>query len=673
MPKASTLATSSPATVTALRDVLGVDAIDLAQSAGMVAYATLADLPASPADGTAAWVTSDGTAENNGFYRYDQGTTAWVKWGSWVDDAATSAQSASDSADAAAASAAAVYGDIASTAAGKGSGLIGFNDSVAPNYLKTVSDIINGQRVSLHRFIDPTKLSAIRAGTTTYDASEDIQDALDSGVRSLFMPNGTHLISQTVRRNESGSSLALLGENWMYSKLKAIAGMTDPMLWLGLTSASEVQRFVLENFCISGVAGTDYTSVTAGNDGLVLCAGHISSISKLRIEGCDIGIVGPGIEGSTIDKCNIASCNLGIDLFRPTQVATPDPDNYHESNNNLPPNATRIRDNWITGCNQGGIRASAATLLHISDNVFQSATLDRTYSPILLEDCNSSYVYGAGPIVENNWFEGTIGWVAAIRVKTTNMATIRNNLIAGASTSGAANKEGGVIASGSDNLRIYDNSFFYWFNATPTEGRVANGPVYLHSDCANYVCRDNYFVRSQCGDPYFEGEFGPTYTKNTTTAAVSALIQAGGAAGGVAATALVAGDAYTIATAGGTDWTAVGAADNNVGTVFTATGAGSGTGTATRTATCLNGKHVGSVTRNSIGRYTISHVARIGNITAPTSNLSFVTVLGTVVCFAVVQTQADNSTTIRFYDAAGSLVDPDRFTYMRYGTPVAST
>ena len=52
----------------------------------------------------------------------------------------------------------------------------------------------------------------------------------------------------------------------------------------------------------------------------------------------------------------------------------------------------------------------------------------------------------------------------------------------------------------------------------------------------------------------------------------------------VAATALVSGTEYTITTVGDTDFTLVGSADNNVGTVFTATGAGTGTGTATPTA-----------------------------------------------------------------------------------------
>ena len=56
------------------------------------------------------------------------------------------------------------------------------------------------------------------------------------------------------------------------------------------------------------------------------------------------------------------------------------------------------------------------------------------------------------------------------------------------------------------------------------------------------------------------------------------------AAVGVAATALVAATEYKILTTGDTDFTAVGAADSNPGTVFTATGAGVGTGTAVATS-----------------------------------------------------------------------------------------
>lgn len=47
----------------------------------------------------------------------------------------------------------------------------------------------------------------------------------------------------------------------------------------------------------------------------------------------------------------------------------------------------------------------------------------------------------------------------------------------------------------------------------------------------------------------------------------------------LAATALVDGEQYAILSAGTTDFTVIGASDNNIGTIFTATGPGSGTGT----------------------------------------------------------------------------------------------
>lgn len=53
------------------------------------------------------------------------------------------------------------------------------------------------------------------------------------------------------------------------------------------------------------------------------------------------------------------------------------------------------------------------------------------------------------------------------------------------------------------------------------------------------------------------------------------------AGGTVSAGSFVVGTEYTILTAGTTSFTSIGAANNTVGTVFTATGVGSGTGTAT--------------------------------------------------------------------------------------------
>ena len=57
--------------------------------------------------------------------------------------------------------------------------------------------------------------------------------------------------------------------------------------------------------------------------------------------------------------------------------------------------------------------------------------------------------------------------------------------------------------------------------------------------------------------------------------------------------------AYTIATVGTTDYTVIGAANNNVGTAFTATGVGTGTGTATITITGSTKKHYATIDKGN--------------------------------------------------------------------------
>lgn len=74
-------------------------------------------------------------------------------------------------------------------------------------------------------------------------------------------------------------------------------------------------------------------------------------------------------------------------------------------------------------------------------------------------------------------------------------------------------------------------------------------------------------------------------------------------ASAVTAGALTSGVNYTILTTGTTDFTAIGAASNTAGTVFTATGAGSGTGTATRNDYSINFPSSGDGTTPNLGYY----------------------------------------------------------------------
>jgi hypothetical protein len=72
-----------------------------------------------------------------------------------------------------------------------------FRDGFGVTYLKTTSDLINGDEVSLMRFIDPTKHSAIRDQTSTSDVSADVQDAITTVISSgagLFNPAGLYNI-----------------------------------------------------------------------------------------------------------------------------------------------------------------------------------------------------------------------------------------------------------------------------------------------------------------------------------------------------------------------------------------------------------------------------------------------------------------------------------------------
>lgn len=72
--------------------------------------------------------------------------------------------------------------------------------------------------------------------------------------------------------------------------------------------------------------------------------------------------------------------------------------------------------------------------------------------------------------------------------------------------------------------------------------------------------------------------------EQATTPAVDGQVYVGtGVSTDLTAGDFVVGTTYTIKTAGDTNFTLIGAADSNVGTIFTATGVGAGTGTATNT------------------------------------------------------------------------------------------
>lgn len=92
-------------------------------------------------------------------------------------------------------------GELADQSAGANGGTrIGLYNAQAPAYLKTVSDIANGQMVMVDRFLPSAQIAAIRAGTSTYNCAPDLNDALQAmtnggGIRA---PYGRYYTTQAV-------------------------------------------------------------------------------------------------------------------------------------------------------------------------------------------------------------------------------------------------------------------------------------------------------------------------------------------------------------------------------------------------------------------------------------------------------------------------------------------
>jgi hypothetical protein len=109
-------------------------------------------------------------------------------------------------------------------------------------------------------------------------------------------------------------------------------------------------------------------------------------------------------------------------------------------------------------------------------------------------------------------------------------------------------------------------------------GVTNNGVRFLVGDSAsNSVSLEFEVANAPAGSPV--GTLTDDIRVQSTVVGNGSII--GGARGGlVNATALVEGTAYIINTPGTTDWSLVGAPNNNAGTIFTATAVGTGTGTA---------------------------------------------------------------------------------------------
>ena len=510
----------------------------------------------------------------------------------------------------------------------------------------TVEDKL-AQTVSVKDF------GAVGDGVT--DDTAAIQAAIDSGARSIYLPQGTYLVSDTLRQDTNGYALSVFGDNKYNSILKAAAGMAVPVLWTGNSSGHATYRGVYENFAIQG-------SSTSGNHGLVIQEGGNSRVRNLRITLCDNAIFAPGVIGISIRDCELGGSTIGINM---TALPHGTPSGPNDTSVTAAPIGLRNNINlvdsiWLAGCGQG--ISVQGGLTRITGCTFQSCGDALTKDIINLTNCNESFDYGGGPIVENCWFEGGV-YRSMIYVYHTRAARIYNNFMSGT----AANSEAAIIAYNAHQIIIEGNSIRDSFLAPPTDGRTVNAPIYVYtSNTFAYRVRDNY-ITNTTGVPYFDGETFPKTEKEFWPVAAGAFCGAITAA--YTAGSFIIGRTYTIATTGTTDFTLIGAANSTPGTVFVATGIGAGTGTATQNAAVVNSYQFTSLTRVSAGRYRCNTSGKF-NIENPTYAMYSLTIIGNIVAFPNVTIQGAGYVEVKFYDAAGAVVDPEAWSLIVYAQPV---
>lgn len=179
----------------------------------------------------------------------------------------------------------------------KGAALVGFYDTIAPAYLKTVSDIANGNEVSLFRFIPPAKHAGIRAETNTDDLTTSFQDAA-LAAKCVFVPYGKYNVSDATAISKQGARWR--GEGIEATKINSTVNNKSIFTINGSLNGVEISdlQLVRSVTAIVGGYGIDCHSVTIGQ----------ARLRNLLIDKQYYGLFLGPTDWSEIEKCIIQRC-----------------------------------------------------------------------------------------------------------------------------------------------------------------------------------------------------------------------------------------------------------------------------------------------------------------------------------------------------------------------------
>lgn len=188
--------------------------------------------------------------------------------------------------------------DLASSSANKGSEQVAYRDTLAPAFLKTISDIINAEPVSVLRAIDRTKHAGIFAGTN----ADDHATAINSLMTAMSAAGRGHLVHEAGTVNV-GSQLTVPADvlftgGGVKSVIKPLAAMTSMIAMTG--DYAQVRDLNLQNVASRASRGISITSPFFAKALDNFLGGFAAAI---YIEGAQKGWV---------ERNHVLNCSFGI-------------------------------------------------------------------------------------------------------------------------------------------------------------------------------------------------------------------------------------------------------------------------------------------------------------------------------------------------------------------------
>lgn len=174
-------------------------------------------------------------------------------------------------------------GHLADEATGKGSDLITYRDpdNLAPAFLKTVSDILQGNPVNAFRNMTTAQILDVRAGVDSDSVSAAIAELIDAmqvakrGHLVLSMGRFCFESGQSILGSGGVANLRITGEGRGRTVLKRTANFTESFF-----NCSGVSNLVFEDFEID--AG--HATYSGGNHGIAISNGSHIRMNRLHIK-----------------------------------------------------------------------------------------------------------------------------------------------------------------------------------------------------------------------------------------------------------------------------------------------------------------------------------------------------------------------------------------------------